>query len=156
MHLITRASQFVLRRLVQKVVDLQHRLDLIFRRQKSLADQRVVKLMRRRIVSVPCGVARDRRLRALCGEIGHLQRRALLREDGELLVGRSFRRMSVARGVGQVRQRRPMTISTRRIRDRRDSWQQNARTTVRGSLGRRDLPDRKTRQQKKKSLVCVF
>ena len=96
MHLLTRASHFVLRRLVQKVVDLQHRLDPIFRRQKSLADQRVVKLLGRRIVSVPRGVARDRRLRALCGEICHLQRRGLLHEGGEVrswvdrFVGRAW------------------------------------------------------------------
>ena len=68
------------------------------------------------MVPVARGVARDRRFRALGGEIGALRRRALLREDGELVswverfvVGVVL--VCVARSIAQV-QRRPMTIST--------------------------------------------
>ena len=120
---------FVLRLLIQEIVDLHHRLDLAFWSWKSLADRRVVEVLRRRILPVPRGVARGRRFRALGGEIGGLKRRVLLREDGEAVwwVER-FIDWSVARGIGQVRS---TTISTR-SRGRWDSWQRNARTIVRG------------------------
>ena len=55
--------------LVQKVVDLHHGLDLGFRSFPPLADQRVVELLRRRILPGSCDIAGDRRRGALGGEI---------------------------------------------------------------------------------------